>query len=100
MTWISSAATARCSFGSFSFLPFIFALSAAFCFFFSETPVTNFEQAVATEAERFKALFRHALDNGVYLPPSPYETCFLSAAHGDEEIDRTLEILAKGIRKL
>ncbi|MFP6854466.1 MAG: aminotransferase class III-fold pyridoxal phosphate-dependent enzyme, partial [Opitutales bacterium] len=75
-------------------------VGSMFCFFFSEHPVTNYEQAISTDAERFKGIFRHALDKGVYLPPSPYETCFLSAAHGDEEVDRTLEILAEGIRKI
>jgi len=75
-------------------------VGAMFCLFFAEKAVHNFEQAVATEAERFKELFRHALDNGVYLPPSPFETCFLSSAHGNDEITKTLEILSAGIRKL
>ncbi len=75
-------------------------VGSMFCLFFSENPVKNFEQAVATNSERFKALFRHSLDNGVYLPPSPFETCFLSAAHGDDEIERTLEVLTEGIARL
>jgi glutamate-1-semialdehyde 2,1-aminomutase len=75
-------------------------VGSMFCLFFAEKAVHNFEQAVDTEAERFKALFRHALDNGVYLPPSPFETCFLSSAHGNDEITKTLEILSAGIRKL
>lgn len=75
-------------------------VGSMFCLFFAEEPVTNFEQVLASDSERFKTLFHHALDNGVYLPPSPFETCFLSAAHGDEEIDRTLEVLTAGIKKL
>lgn len=70
------------------------------CLFFSEDPVMNFEQAVETKTDQFKNLFGHALDEGVYLPPSAFETCFLSAAHGDAEIDRTIEVIAAGIRKL
>ncbi len=75
-------------------------VGSMFCLFFAEEPVTHFEQVLASDSERFKALFHHALDHGVYLPPSPFETCFLSAAHGDEEIDRTVEVLTAGIKRL
>ncbi len=75
-------------------------VGSMFCLFFSENPVKNFEQAVDTQTEHFKTLFRHALDKGIYLPPSPFETCFLSAAHGDEEISRTMEVLKAGIQGL
>ncbi len=75
-------------------------VGSMFCLFFSEDPVKNYEQAVGTQAERFKTLFRYTLDEGIYLPPSPFETCFLSAAHGNEEIDRTLEVLMAGIKRL
>ena len=70
------------------------------CLFFSEDPVMNFEQAVETNTDHFKTLFSHALGEGVYLPPSAFETCFLSIAHGDAEIDRTIEVITDGIRKL
>ena len=75
-------------------------IGSMLCLFFSENPVKNYEQAVATETKRFKALFRHALAHGVYLPPSPFETCFLSVAHGDKEIERAMEVLGEGIRSL
>ncbi len=70
------------------------------CLFFSQSPIQNYEQAIATETARFKTLFRHALEHGIYLPPSPFETCFLSAAHGYKEIDRALDILGEGIKAL
>jgi glutamate-1-semialdehyde 2,1-aminomutase len=70
------------------------------CLFFSEDPVMNYEQAVETNTTHFKTLFSHALEAGIYLPPSAFETCFLSTAHGDAEIDRTIEVIAAGIRKL
>jgi glutamate-1-semialdehyde 2,1-aminomutase len=54
-------------------------------------PVRNFDEASAADAQRYGALFRHMLDRGVYLPPSQYEAWFVSLAHGDEEIDRTVE---------
>jgi glutamate-1-semialdehyde 2,1-aminomutase len=43
----------------------------------------------------YGALFRHLLERGIYLPPSQNEAIFLSTAHGDEEIDRTVEAVAE-----
>jgi glutamate-1-semialdehyde 2,1-aminomutase len=43
----------------------------------------------------YPALFRHLLDRGIYLAPSQNEAMFLSTAHGDEEIDRTIEAVAE-----
>jgi glutamate-1-semialdehyde 2,1-aminomutase len=45
----------------------------------------------AEDPEQYAALFRHLLERGIYLAPSQYEAMFLSLAHGDEEIDRTIE---------
>ena len=57
-------------------------------------PVTDFAQASACDASRYGAYFRHMLDRGVYVPPSQFEAMFVSLAHGDEEIDRTVEAAA------
>jgi glutamate-1-semialdehyde 2,1-aminomutase len=59
--------------------------------FMREGPVGNFEEAAASDTDRYGALFRHLLERGVYLPPSQFESWFVSLAHGDEEVDRTLE---------
>jgi glutamate-1-semialdehyde 2,1-aminomutase len=48
----------------------------------------------AADTEAYGALFRHLLDQGVYLAPSQFEAMFLSLAHGDEEIDSTIEAVA------
>ncbi|HYU03096.1 MAG TPA: glutamate-1-semialdehyde 2,1-aminomutase [Jatrophihabitantaceae bacterium] len=61
-----------------------------FSVFFSDAPVTNFAQARAADAAnpaRFRAFFHAMLDAGVYLPPSPFEAFFVSAAHDDEAIE-------------
>src|SRR5947207_8108446 len=58
------------------------------------TPFGRFERvgAMATLfVDDYPALFRHLLDRGIYLAPSQNEAMFLSTAHGDEEIDRTIE---------
>jgi len=66
-------------------------VGSMFCLFFSEQTVTNFEQAVAAKHEIFNNFFHHCLKGGVYLPPSSYETCFISSAHQQEDISKTLE---------
>ena len=57
-------------------------------------PVRNFEDALRCDTDRYGALFRGLLERGIYLAPSQYEAAFVSLAHGDEEIDRTVEGLA------
>jgi glutamate-1-semialdehyde 2,1-aminomutase len=71
-----------------------------FALFFAAEPVRTFTAVMASEAAIFRKIFHRALELGVYLPPSPYETCFLSTAHDDALIDRAAEILSKCIREL
>jgi glutamate-1-semialdehyde 2,1-aminomutase len=59
-------------------------------FFFSSKPVRNFTMAKASDVELFRRFFHAALERGLYLAPSPFEACFMSAAHGDSEIETTL----------
>jgi glutamate-1-semialdehyde 2,1-aminomutase len=59
--------------------------------FNTDGEVANFEDAQACDAERYGALFRHLLARGIYIAPSQFEAMFVSLAHGDEEIDRTIE---------
>ena len=51
-------------------------------------PVTSFREL---DAERYAELFRGLLERGIYIAPSQYECMFPSLAHGDEEIDATIE---------
>ena len=60
---------------------------------FSDQPVINFSTAAAARNDVFNKLFHHMLDRGVYMPPSAYETWFISHAIGQKEIDVTLEAL-------
>jgi glutamate-1-semialdehyde 2,1-aminomutase len=54
-------------------------------------PVLTYADAQASDTERYGALFRHLLERGVYLAPSQFECMFVSLAHSDEDIDRTVE---------
>jgi glutamate-1-semialdehyde 2,1-aminomutase len=60
-------------------------------FFFSENPVRNFADAKASDVGLFRRFFHAALERGVYLAPSPFEACFMSAAHGDDEVATALQ---------
>jgi glutamate-1-semialdehyde 2,1-aminomutase len=62
--------------------------------FMTDGPVRNFDEAQRANAARYASLFRHLLERGVYIAPSQYEAMFVSLAHGDEEIDRTIEAVA------
>ncbi|MBA3794695.1 MAG: glutamate-1-semialdehyde 2,1-aminomutase [Rubrobacter sp.] len=59
--------------------------------FFTEGPVTDFASAAASDTGAFKDFFWHMLSRGVYLAPSQYEAGFISAAHSDEDLDKTFE---------
>jgi len=65
-------------------------VSAMFGFFLCEGPVRNFEDAKATDSERFGKLHRAMLERGVYLAPSAFEAGFTSLAHSDTDIEATI----------
>jgi glutamate-1-semialdehyde 2,1-aminomutase len=58
--------------------------------FFTPGPVTNYDEAAKSDAAAFGRFHRAMLDAGVWLPPSQFEAAFLSAAHGEEEIEATI----------
>ena len=59
--------------------------------FFSACEVTNYDESVAANQEQFKKFFAAMLKRGIYLAPSQFETLFMSAAHTDEDLARTIE---------
>ena len=63
-------------------------------------PVRNFAEARKADAERFKLFFRAMLEQGVYLPPSPYEACFVSLAHRPADVEATLEAARSAMRRV
>jgi glutamate-1-semialdehyde 2,1-aminomutase len=65
-------------------------VGSMFTWFFTPGPVTDWESASKSETEAFGRFFRNMLDGGVYLPPSQYEAAFLSAAHTEEDITKTI----------
>ncbi|GAA5525808.1 glutamate-1-semialdehyde 2,1-aminomutase [Microbulbifer aestuariivivens] len=59
-------------------------------FFTDEEKVTNYQQVMACNTQRFNHFFHGMLDEGVYLAPASYEAGFMSAAHSDEDIEATI----------
>jgi len=65
-------------------------VGSMFTFFFSSEPVTDWESGKRSDTERFKQFFHWMLDRGVYLAPSQFEAGFVSSAHTEPEIARTV----------
>ena len=59
--------------------------------FFTEVPVTSFDAANACDQDLFARYFREMLNRGVYLAPSQFEAAFVSLAHSDADIDKTIK---------
>ncbi len=66
--------------------------------FFTDRPVTRYAAAVACDQEVFARYFRLMLEQGVYLAPSQFEATFVSLAHTDADIDRTVEAQYKALK--
>lgn len=61
-----------------------------FGLFFSDKPVKNYQDACGADGEAFRAWFRSMLEQGIYLAPSPFETIFMSWAHSEVDIEKTI----------
>jgi glutamate-1-semialdehyde 2,1-aminomutase len=59
--------------------------------FFRSTPPRNFAEVEQSDQDRYRRYFHGMLAHGVFMPPSPFETAFMSAAHTDEDVQMTLE---------
>jgi glutamate-1-semialdehyde 2,1-aminomutase len=65
-------------------------VGSMFTWFFNSGPVTNWDSASKSDTEAFGKFFRSMLDQAIYLPPSQYEAAFLSAAHTQEDVQKTV----------
>jgi glutamate-1-semialdehyde 2,1-aminomutase len=66
--------------------------------FFTDGPVTDYASAKLADTEVFARFFRGMRDRGVFLPPSQYEAMFVSMAHSDDDIDKTIEAARAALR--
>lgn len=68
--------------------------------FFSKDKVHNYEAAKKCDTKSFAAYFSGMLEEGIYLPPSQFETFFISNAHSDGDIDKTIEAVRKVFKNM
>jgi glutamate-1-semialdehyde 2,1-aminomutase len=59
--------------------------------FMTDRGIRNFDDVQQCDTERYAALFRHLLERGIYVAPSQFEAMFVSRAHSDEDVDRTVD---------
>lgn len=68
-------------------------IGSLLCAFFTEGPVRDYDSATSSDLNAYSEYFGRMLENGIYVAPSQYEAMFVSAAHTDQDIDRTCEIM-------
>ena len=74
-------------------------VSSMFQLFFNDVPVVDYKTAMLSDTERFMRYQRGLMARGVYLAPSQFETCFVSAAHSDEDFSETLVAMEESIKE-
>ncbi len=83
-------------------IPFVTTqVGGMFGLYFSEAnDIVTFDDVMASDAERFKQFFHFMLEGGVYLAPSAFEAGFTSIAHGDKELQITLDAAERAFARL
>ncbi|AIY89167.1 glutamate-1-semialdehyde 2,1-aminomutase [Geoglobus acetivorans] len=74
-------------------------IESMFCIYFGEKP-RDYSSALKLDNEKFMEFYWKLLENGVFFPPSQYETCFMSVAHEPEDVEKTAEVIVKCLRAL
>lgn len=69
-------------------------------FFTRKEHVTSYSDVMTSDTTRFASYFRNCLEGGVYLPPSQFEACFVSIAHSNDDINKTIEVSLSALKKL
>jgi len=72
-------------------------VGSMFTWFFTPEPVTDWSSASKSDTAAFGGFFRKMLDAGIYLPPSQFEAAFLSAAHTEEDVQKTIEAAKRAL---
>jgi glutamate-1-semialdehyde 2,1-aminomutase len=75
-------------------------VGSMFCAYFTDKPVWNLADAMHSDRDRFARFFHGMLERGVYLAPSQFEAGFISLAHNDEVIRRTVIAASEVLRGL
>ena len=63
--------------------------------FFTDQEVRDYSSATSSDTKAYAEYFGYMLENGIYVAPSQFEAMFISAAHSDADIEKTIEVLTK-----
>ncbi|MEM3742149.1 MAG: glutamate-1-semialdehyde 2,1-aminomutase, partial [Nitrososphaerota archaeon] len=72
-------------------------IESMFQVFFTDAEVLNYDDVKKSDIELFKRYFHNLLKNSVFIPPSQFETCFISTAHTDKDIEHTLNSIQNSL---
>jgi glutamate-1-semialdehyde 2,1-aminomutase len=75
-------------------------VESMFQIFFTDKPVVDYAAAQSADKTKFMRYWRKLLQQGIFIPPSQFETCFLSSTHTNEDITKTLEAMDSAIKAL
>jgi len=75
-------------------------IGSMLCMFFTKEQVYDFESASTSDTELYSRYFRAMLSRGIYLAPSQFETLFISNAHGDVEINQTIDAAYESLKEV
>ena len=75
-------------------------VGSMFCLFFTGEEIVNLDSVMTADTAAFRKFFTAMLDQGIYMAPSPYETGFISVAHGQDKIDQTLTAMDVSLSKI
>ncbi|MBN2426292.1 MAG: glutamate-1-semialdehyde 2,1-aminomutase [Calditrichaceae bacterium] len=70
------------------------------CLFFKSGGVMDYKDAVTSDTDKFADYFAGLLENGIYIAPSQFEALFISAAHSETDLQKTLEVMESVLNKL
>lgn len=74
-------------------------IGSMFTVFFASIPITDFQTAKMSDTARYSRFFHALLHQGVYFPPSQFETCFVSLAHTRSDISATIRVAREAFKK-
>jgi len=90
----------RDSLSNLKFEATVNSLGSMFQIFFTDNAVMNYETAKRSDIKLFKRFFDHLLEEGVFVPPSQFETCFVSYSHNKDDVKQTIESFENALKRV
>lgn len=75
-------------------------ITSMFQLYFTDEKIKDASNVKKSNSRLYKKLFHELLKMGIFIPPSQFETCFISYSHDDEDLDKTIESFEKALRKV